>query len=152
VNASSTPGDLVIDGTTAMVRKIGPWLHDVLVVLPDDEAGAVAARLELAVHEVAVNVIDHAELPPAAEIRFSAEITDSVVEIRVTDPGRPFDPATVRVPIAGVPQERGYGLMLATKLVSDLGYRRLDSGNCWTLRVNRSRPDDAQNTRNEPQR
>ncbi|WBM78887.1 ATP-binding protein [Cryobacterium breve] len=142
MTASSTPVDLVIEGTTAMVRKIGPWLHDVLDDLPDHEAGAIAPRLELAVHEVAMNIIDHAGLPVTAEIRFSAEITDSVVEIRVTDPGRPFDPTGVRIPVAGVPQERGYGLMLVRKLVNDLGYHRLDTGNRWTLRVNRTPPAD----------
>ena len=148
---SSAPRELVIEGTTAMVRQIGPWLTGVLEELPDDEAGAIASRLELAVHEVAVNIIDHAALPAAAEIRFSAEITDSAIEIRVTDPGQPFDPSAVRIPVSGVPQERGYGLLLVGKLVSDLGYRRLDAGNRWTLRVNRTRPAEAQKTGNEHQ-
>ncbi|TFB92939.1 ATP-binding protein [Cryobacterium sp. MDB1-18-2] len=151
MTASADPTELVIEGTTAMVRKIGPWLHGVLGELPDDEAGAIAARLELAVHEVAMNIIDHAGLPVAAEIRFSAGITDSVVEICVTDPGLPFDPAGVRIPVAGVPQERGYGLMLVRKLVNDLDYRRVDAGNRWTLRVNRTPPADSQKTGNEHQ-
>jgi len=134
------PTDLVIVGNSLSVRKIGPWLSEVLEALPTEERKAMVSGLELAVHEVAMNIIDHAQLPPSAVIRFSADITAVAVEVTVSDPGESFEPEDERVPIAGVPQERGYGLLLVRKLVDHLGYCRVDGGNRWTLRVNRTRP------------
>ncbi|HSP53461.1 MAG TPA: ATP-binding protein [Cryobacterium sp.] len=135
--------ELAIEGDSLSVRKIGPWLRDRLDDgLPADEASEIASRLELAVHEVAMNMVDHARLPASALLRFRATVTDTVVEISVTDPGEPFDPGTEKAPTAGTPQERGYGLMIVRRLVDHLGYTRLDAGNRWTLRVNRTSPAD----------
>jgi anti-sigma regulatory factor (Ser/Thr protein kinase) len=132
--------ELVIEGDSLSVRQIGPWLRDRLADLPADEASELASRLELAVHEVAMNMVDHARLPASALLRFRAAITDTVVEITVTDPGEPFDPDAEKTPTAGTPQERGYGLMIVRKLVDHLGYTRLDAGNRWTLRITRTSP------------
>ena len=134
------PDELVIEGDSLAIRRIGPWLRDRLDGLPADEASKIASRLELAVHEVAMNMVDHARLPDFALLRFRAAITDTVVEISVTDPGEPFDPETEKEPTAGTPQERGYGLMIVRKLVDHLEYARLDDGNKWILRVNRTSP------------
>jgi len=138
---STTPA-LTLANDSLSVRQIGPWLHEVLDGVPPEESGDLASRLELAVHEVAMNVVDHASLPPDAMIRVTAEITESLVEITVTDPGEAFDPDGTSPPVAVVPQERGYGLMIIQKLVDQLSYSRLEAGNQWTLRINRIGPAD----------
>lgn len=143
--------DLIIVLSTESVRDIGPWLRTALTGLPPAEADRLHSRLELAVHEVAMNILDHAGLPTTATIRFSADVAEAFVSVTVTDSGKPFDPAGIRPPVPGVPQERGYGLLIVHKLVDDLDYRRVDDHNLWTLRVSRTRPLGRHNSGNERQ-
>jgi anti-sigma regulatory factor (Ser/Thr protein kinase) len=143
--------DLIIAVSTESVRQIGPWLHTVLAGLPPEEASRLHSRLELAVHEVAMNILDHAGLATTATIRFSADIVEQSVSVTVTDAGTAFVPDGIQRPVSGVPQERGYGLLIVHKLVDDLDYRRVDDHNRWTLRVTRTRPAGRPHTGNEHQ-
>lgn len=132
---ASTSLDLASD--VLSVRAIGPWLSTLLGDLDDAEATALRTRLELAVHEVCVNIVDHADLPPGSGIRLDARVDPSAVVVVITDAGRTFDPAAVAAPQPGVPQIRGYGLMIVDQLVDSVLYERDHPRNRWTLRVDR---------------
>ena len=134
---------LLIDPTALSVRDTGPWLLSALGVLPAAEAAAVAARLELAVHEVGMNVVDHANLGAGQKIRFDIDIVTSRVTVTVTDRGDSFDVTGVPDPVSGIPQIRGYGLMIVRKLVDDLDYRRVGEDNRLTLRIDRSTTEES---------
>ncbi len=94
--------------------------------------------LELAVHEVAVNIIRHAYADVDSgwiDIRLSCDDRELIVVLE--DQGGPFDPAMAVEPDLAVPREGGYGLYVARQLVDDVNYRRTASNNRWELRVDR---------------
>jgi serine/threonine-protein kinase RsbW len=117
------------------LRDLGPWLRGLL-----DPAGAgeLHGRLELALHEVCVNVVQHAYGEAGGTIDVSGRAGPGSVELTVTDCGAAFDAAAVTAPRPGVPQERGYGLGIVEQLVDELTYIREGEGrNRWVLRVGR---------------
>ncbi|OLF07066.1 hypothetical protein BU204_35925 [Actinophytocola xanthii] len=100
-----------------------------------ETAGALLSRMELAVHEVCMNVVEHAQLPPGSTIELSLVLSSDGLTVWVRDPGEEFDLAAVPSPPERVLQERGYGIKIARALVSELTYRRTGSGNELALRI-----------------
>lgn len=128
---------LTIDANPLAVRDIGPWLANLLTAAGAAETDPLLGRLELAVHEVCMNVVDHAGLPPGSSLDLAGWIDDHRVEIEIHDDGTAFDPSGVPEPVPGVPQVRGYGLMIVRQLVDVVDYDRTNGHNTWTLRVER---------------
>jgi hypothetical protein len=62
--------------------------------------------------------------------------TDAV-RIRVSDAGRRFAGAPPE-PVPGLPQIRGYGLLIVEKLADDVTYERVNARNIWSLRFDRT--------------
>lgn len=127
--------DLDLDADLAELRALGPWLAQVL-----DAAGAASAQgsLELALHEVCVNVVTHAYENAPGRIHVRSRCDPSTIELEVRDQGPGvFDESGTPEPVAGVPQIHGYGLMIARKLTDELIYHREDRTNVWLLRTRR---------------
>lgn len=139
---SAPVSTLSIDANPLAVRDLGPWLRALLAATPAAEADLLVGRLELAVHEVCMNVVDHAGLPPGSTLELLGCVQDDRVWIEIHDDGGPFDAAGVPEPVAGVPQVRGYGLMIVRQLVDSVDYRRDDGHNTWRLEVRRASPTD----------
>jgi serine/threonine-protein kinase RsbW len=140
----STPTSrLAIDANPLAVRDIGPWLAALLAALPTDERDALLSRLELAVHEVCMNVVDHAGLPPGSSLQLVGTVDGHRVRIEIHDDGSPFDASGVPEPVAGVPQVRGYGLMIVRQLVDTVDYSREGGHNTWVLQVHRAAGADS---------
>lgn len=117
------------------LRALGPWLHD---LLDEGGAGELHGRLELALHEICVNVVQHAYAGLPGTIQLAGRVGPGEVELSVVDGGAAFDAAGVRVPVPTVPQEHGYGLEIVKQLVNELSYSREQEGrNRWVLRVDR---------------
>jgi serine/threonine-protein kinase RsbW len=129
------------------VRRLRPWLEAVVACGNGDRA-ELLGRIELALHELCVNVIDHAygrtERAGTAGTSAGAAPPDIVVElwngvsgvhVRTVDRGRPFDAAAVRSPQPDEPQVHGYGLMIIEQLVDDLRYERRGDRNVWCATV-----------------
>lgn len=130
-----TSATLDLEPTALSVRAIGPWLRDALAGLDPATADALMSRMELAVHEICMNVVDHAELPAGDTIELSLALGPHDLTVRVRDGGAGFDVAAVPEPAGHELQERGYGLKIARALVDDLTYRRTATGNELTLRI-----------------
>ena len=135
------PASLAISADLLSVRAIGPWLAALFEPLPALEAAALVARLELAVHELCVNIVEHADLGADRLIRLGGTVDPARVRIEIIDSGRDFDPDEIAGPDPATPQVRGYGLMIVRKMVDQLQHRRERSRNIWTLTVNRVNPD-----------
>ena len=118
---------LQLDADYLSLRAIGPWLAG--VAGPAAELGAV----ELAVHELGANCIDHAQ-PVDGKITLDGTMDGDVLIIHVRDRGKEFDRSGVKSPDPDVPQVRGYGLMILEQIAEDVQYNRTDDTNVWVLR------------------
>lgn len=118
---------LQLDANYLSLRKIGPWLAGVV------GHGADLGAIELAVHELAANCIDHAQ-PSDGKISLEGAKAADVLVIHVRDRGKEFDPTGVKSPDPAVPQVRGYGLMILEQVAEEVRYSRVDDTNVWVLR------------------
>jgi integral membrane sensor domain MASE1/anti-sigma regulatory factor (Ser/Thr protein kinase) len=93
-------------------------------------AGAIPTRvysdLRLQVSELVTNSVRHAKLRPGDLIRVQIELSDRLLRVQVSDPGRGFS-ANIPDPVAGEPG--GWGLFLTERLADRWGVDR-DGG--WT--------------------
>ncbi len=119
---------LSVDADYLAIRALGPWLRRELADAKID-ADAIAGTIELAVHEIATNSIDHAE---ATTIQFSLDSTARLVTIVVADDGAPAEEKIV-VTAPEAPQVRGYGLMIVEQLAHSVEYVRRKNRNEWRL-------------------
>jgi len=91
---------------------------------------------ELAVSEVATNVVEHAEGPDHAQVSMRLEVDRTALTAVVTDDA---DPALIRldeVSMADADAESGRGLALALAALDELVHEPGD-GNVWRLRRQR---------------
>jgi PAS domain S-box-containing protein len=93
-----------------------------------------AYELELAVSELATNVIQHAYQNAEGELRVVISLAPDAVEIELYDDGISFDPAAVPAPDPDQLNEGGYGLIIAHQVVDELTYLPASpKGNCWRM-------------------
>ncbi len=104
----------------------------------------VAYRLQLAVDEVATNVVTHAyeERGLTGQLYLTAEIDAHALRIHIEDTGEPYDPTTRPDPtnLDQPLEEReigGLGLFLARRSVDELLYERRGDRNRITCLVHR---------------
>lgn len=98
------------------------------------DAGPLPERwleIELALHEVAVNVIEHAR--PSTDLTVAIDLTAGTVTVDLTDDGAAFDPRTVPTPDPAELPESGFGIHIARELVDRLVYETRPGWNRWTL-------------------
>jgi 16S rRNA (adenine1518-N6/adenine1519-N6)-dimethyltransferase len=99
----------------------------------------VAGELGFCVNELLANLVDHAFTDDRGhEVTLSLDLRDAVVEIRVRDDGRPFDPAQPdRYAVPDSPDTadaRGYGLHILRSFVDELRHERAQGWNVLTVR------------------
>lgn len=92
---------------------------------------------ELAVVELASNVVEHAGGGSRVACSLSLAVTGHDLEAELTDDGRPasVDPSGATLPDASA--ESGRGLALVGMVVDELHYERDGDRNRWTLRRGR---------------
>jgi len=130
---------LTADATYQDVRTIDEALVNLLADAGDIDETTIHG-IELAVHEVATNIVDHA-YPEHQNGRIEASFTLSgrqkgtqrQLMVELSDTGAPFDAATVAPVNLEVPQESGYGLFLAQALMDEVHYERRAGRNVWRL-------------------
>jgi anti-sigma regulatory factor (Ser/Thr protein kinase) len=132
---------LTIKADTLSVRQVTDWLMRLLAPA-GPESAALQDRVELAIHEVCVNIVDHSygpdHIPHADDITIEGAMDQAAVWIWMWDRGSSFDFGAVRRPVPGIPQVRGYGLVIVEQLASELHYVRENNTNIWSLRFDRA--------------
>ena len=98
----------------------------------------VLSDVNLALEEALVNIVDYAyDKPGEGLIQIDASLHKDVLEVVLTDSGRPFDPTTVANPDLNLPPEErpigGLGIFLVRKLMDTLEYERKDDKNILTM-------------------
>ena len=135
VAVTTTAGTLDLSPTALSMRAIGPWLQESTRDLDPGASQTLLSRMELAVHEACMNVVDHAGLDAGDRIELTLTLGPAGATVRIRDPGPAFDPGEAAEPPAGELRERGYGVKIVRSLVDDLGYRRIDGHNELALRI-----------------
>jgi len=105
------------------LRRLRPWLDDHAADLEPSAIG----RIELCVHELAANVIDHSG---AAEFSIHLTSRPSQLIVELHDAGVAPDPRAA-ADLEPHPRVRGYGMMIAEQLASELSYERQGDVNVW---------------------
>lgn len=113
--------DLSILADHHQLRQLRPWLDAQASHL----GSSIIGRVELCVHELAANVIDHSGATKLS-LHLTAEPSRLTVELR--DLGTPVDLSAELEPH---PRIRGYGMLIAEQLASELTYERRGAVNVW---------------------
>lgn len=123
------------------LRRIRPWLDSVTHDLDDVTLG----EIELAVHEVAANIIDHGVANPrvAGDSDFPSPSDSTALMLRLDQ-----SPRRLRVQLCDEghpavlpgdddldphPRVRGYGMIIVSLLASNVRYERSGESNVWTV-------------------
>lgn len=119
------------------IRDIGPWLRDVArdAVAPD-ELESFAMKCELAVQELAVNIVTHGyddAAGPDDHIELTGTVVDGAVRLVIDDRGKEYRPDDQPAPAADEPQIHGYGLMIVRQLTRRFEHERKNGVNTTTL-------------------
>ena len=121
------------------LRVVAPWLQAVLDYSAEARVEEVAPKMELALQEICVNVVEHAYADTGAgRIRLEYTTIDDHHHFVIVDQGVEFDPSSKPVVDLSRPTVGGYGLFVAEKLCDGLSYQRRGMDNCWTLTLRRS--------------
>ncbi|MDY7100542.1 MAG: ATP-binding protein [Actinomycetota bacterium] len=122
-----------VPATHEALRAIGPWLDETLRIHVPGHVDELKGRLELAIHELCINVVEHAYDGRPGVIRFDVWFEPERITIRLVDDGEEFDGSGVRIPDPANPTVRGYGLMIVAQLVDDMRYERTAEHNVWSI-------------------
>jgi len=92
-------------------------------------------QIQLAVHEVCNNIIEHAYGHEEGEFELTLTVPSATqaLILDLYDTGQPFDPATITPPDLSAPRVEGYGLFLAHQLLDEVTYMATASANHWRL-------------------
>lgn len=92
--------------------------------------------IQLAVHELCTNIIEHAysgQTGEKFEIAFGLTTNPSCFITKFQDSGKKFEQDSVASPQLGELQERGLGVFLIYEIMDDVIYRNANQTNYWTL-------------------
>lgn len=96
----------------------------------DDVPLPVRMGVAIAAAEVAANIVEHSDAPT---VRVAMDLSPSRMRVDFIDTGSPVDVDLSSVSMPAELSERGRGLPLAKAALSELKYRREESGNRWSL-------------------
>ncbi len=101
------------------------------------EPTVLTYNIQLAVHEICANIVDHAygEKSPAGRIgiTFTLQPVTRTMHVDLHDTGAAFDAERYQEPDLDAAQVRGYGLFLVKELMDDVLYETEANGNHWRL-------------------
>lgn len=105
----------------------------------DDEA---RMQFEVAVVEIAANIIEHAGGGEAVDLSLELRLAPDRLEACFTDDGTPARVNLRAVEMPDALADRGRGLAIALAALDELEYRRRDGSNVWRLVCYRRGADD----------
>lgn len=120
----TTTGSETLDDVQRLLDEL--WsTHDV--------SDVVRMHVDLAVGEIAANIVEHSGAGRPVHLRMAAEWLPDAVRVTFHDDGHvtPTEVGSFELPDAM--SERGRGLAIAHRVLDELAYRRDGNGNHWTL-------------------
>jgi serine/threonine-protein kinase RsbW len=116
-------------------------LHDLLEQASAEHPHVPAADVmmfETAVMELANNVVEHGRPEGQVRWQFSLRVLPDALTARLSDSGEEYPGwHTTGVPdMPGETAESGRGLALASAVLDELDYQRVDGVNTWVMRRN----------------
>lgn len=110
------------------LNMIGGSIRAILERMDEFDISSEALyNVQLAVHELCNNIIEHAYGDELGQIKLVVTLDWDHAHfiIDLYDDGAPFDPAAVSDPDLCKPQVKGYGLFLARQLLDELHYESI---------------------------
>ena len=134
-----TAARLTVNATYQDVRTIDEALVDLLMDAGSIDEATIHS-IELAVHEIATNIVDHAypenqvgQIEASLTVSGKSQGAQRQLKVELRDKGTPFNATTVAPVNLDSPQEGGYGLFLAQALMDEVHYERRAGRNIWRL-------------------
>lgn len=129
---------IVLQNDVHQVPKLNAFVKD--IAARNGLEKSAARRLQLAIEEVVVNIMDYAYSPGiAGDIVIEAFCNEKRMKFVVSDEGMAFDPTAVKTPdLSQCVEDRpigGLGIQLTRQMVDSLNYERIDGRNILTLRI-----------------
>lgn len=128
---------LSVPATFGDVRAIDVWLVELLRRAEGIDEGVIQS-IELAVHEISCNIVEHAYAEAEGGrigVTFSLSgNSPRTLVIELLDSGKSFDNDAVTPVDLDTPTEGGYGLFLARSLMDAVDYERCAGQNIWRLK------------------
>ena len=117
----------------ALIRAL---LAAIMEKSPDvDQLADLKYNIQIATHEICLNIIQHAYGHEDGRIRMMIELKldERSIQIYLYDSGRSFDINDIVDPDLDEPQAHGYGLFIAKQLMDTLEYHPSQETNHWRL-------------------
>ncbi|MEZ4681161.1 MAG: ATP-binding protein [Caldilineaceae bacterium] len=118
------------------LNVVSACIRAVLERFPGDSISTeVVYHIQLAVHELCNNIVEHAygHEEGQLQIRFCIPQDHQALIIDLYDTGAPFNPTAVVQPTLTAPQVEGYGLFLAHQMLDEIHYKLEEEQNHWHL-------------------
>lgn len=93
----------------------------------------IRSHIEIAVSEIAANIIEHAGHTQSAMVEMRLRILGDHVEVTFTDTGMQAQIDLDEIHMPDELAERGRGLAIARTVLAKLDYSHSERGNHWTL-------------------
>lgn len=131
---SQTEESLVVDADLLAIREFGDFLHRVVGASVDGDAADLVGGMELAVQELAVNIVEHAYGDAHGLVSIAWSVEDGLGVIEIRDQGPPFDWGDAKRADLEVPQVNGYGLIIIETITESFTHERVGDDNVWVMR------------------
>jgi serine/threonine-protein kinase RsbW len=120
------------------VERVHQLLSELLTAAPVDDMDAM--QFELALAEIAANIIEHATKADGGQVslRVELEVRPDSLYANLSDDGEQARVDLKSVELPDELSERGRGLAIALTVLDELSYRRAGHRNQWTLVRNRT--------------
>lgn len=136
---------IVLSNDIQEVPRLAVFVDEVCEAVGFD--ASVTMKMNLAIEEAVVNVINYAYAPGThGDICIEAKSNDVRLKFTITDSGAPFDPtAKAEIDTTLSAEERpigGLGIHLVRQIMDSINYERIDGQNVLTLRKKLNPPQN----------
>lgn len=125
---------VIIAADFAELHKVSEFIEGVL----DRMDSHARSQMVLAIHELCLNIVEHAYAGAPGSIELEVFLADGQFELQVHDDGPHayFGTPEIVPPDPNEYPEGGWGLYILHQVMDNINYRRLEAGNEWRLLKN----------------
>ncbi len=122
---------MIIAAEFAELHKVSDFVERVL----DELDSHSRSQMVLAIHELCLNIVEHAYAGAPGNIELEAFLEGGQFELQVHDDGpyAYFGAPEIVPPDPSDYPEGGWGLYILHQVMDNIQYRRLETGNEWRL-------------------